>query len=84
MNFHDALNAAVVERLAAARDTQPAPAPEYVVVRDTWTGCEYIAPSTDGDRRFVHDVAGAERYAKDHAELVAESMGNGWRVRRPT
>ncbi len=67
-----------------ARDTQPAPAPEYVVVRDCWQGCEYIAPSIDGERKFTYELDRADRYTKDVAAQVAKTMGNGWRVGRPT
>lgn len=78
----DAVAQSVAERVAA-RDTVPAPQGEYVVVRDCFRGCEYLAESESGEVRYVTKVEEAERFTKPQAELTAKRMGNGWRAARP-
>lgn len=78
----DAIGHSVAERVAA-RDTVPAPQGDYVVVRDCFRGCEYLAESESGEVRYVTRVEEAERFTKPHAELTAKRMGNGWRAARP-
>lgn len=75
---------AVAQSIADALAPTPVPPAEYVVVRDRFRGCEYLKRLDDDGGFVVADqVDDARRYWKPEAEVIAEMLGNGWRVARP-
>lgn len=74
----------VAQSIADALAPTPVPPAEYVVVRDRFRGCEYLKRLDDDGGFVVADqVDDARRYWKPEAEVIAEMLGNGWRVARP-